>query len=216
MMPSIVSNGSSMTLIICPNCQSAVLAASRTCKHCGYLYPALSGSKYPNSMAIVKESNINTGMEKSNHPPISVKEKSPHDSEQKIGLPLGLAILAMPYLFTWVTLKSGYSNSARVISFAWMGLLIIFMSISNPHSNVDKAQSSSAIKSTPHYTPSNEETEAVVKALINVNGYLCHEIIGIEEFDSNYTFDIKCKEYRDYIANVRYRVNMTSGSVRKL
>lgn len=44
---------------------------------------------------------------------------------KSVGYLLGAAIFIMPYLFSWVTLKNGYSNMVRVLSFSWMALFIM-------------------------------------------------------------------------------------------
>lgn len=38
--------------------------------------------------------------------------------------PLIVGILFMPYIFSWFTLRDGYSKSARILSFAWMVVVL--------------------------------------------------------------------------------------------
>jgi hypothetical protein len=47
---------------------------------------------------------------------------------KKVGLALGFGILLMPYFFSWVTLKEGYSKEARMISFAWLLYFVFIVS----------------------------------------------------------------------------------------
>ncbi|KHN68714.1 hypothetical protein AV645_07050 [Acinetobacter calcoaceticus] len=72
----------------------------------------------------------------------SYKDKQPQDlsaynaqhftdsnsvQNRKVSPLLGLGILLMPYIFSWFTLRSGYSSSARWISFIWMILVLIIV-----------------------------------------------------------------------------------------
>ncbi|WP_373429818.1 DUF4236 domain-containing protein [Acinetobacter gerneri] len=45
---------------------------------------------------------------------------------RKVSFLLGCGIFLMPYIFSWLTLRQGYSSKARWISFTWMILLLIF------------------------------------------------------------------------------------------
>lgn len=44
----------------------------------------------------------------------------------KVGFPLGFAIFVLPIVFAWVTLMKGYSTTARVLSFLWLGVCTLF------------------------------------------------------------------------------------------
>ena len=50
---------------------------------------------------------------------------SENPSERKVGFLLGLGIFLLPYIFSWFVLRKGYSVLARVISFAWLGFVIL-------------------------------------------------------------------------------------------
>lgn len=47
---------------------------------------------------------------------------------RKVGILLGLGILFMPYIFSWFTLRQGYSKLVRSVSIGWMifGFLLYF------------------------------------------------------------------------------------------
>jgi hypothetical protein len=47
--------------------------------------------------------------------------------ERKISLWLGLGILFMPYIFSWFTLRSGYSNIARLVAFGWLIFVLVLI-----------------------------------------------------------------------------------------
>jgi hypothetical protein len=61
--------------------------------------------------------------------------------EYEIGLGLGIGIFIMPYFFSWVTLKSGYSTKARVISFGWLAFIIIVLITGAEDSSVSRSKS---------------------------------------------------------------------------
>lgn len=44
---------------------------------------------------------------------------------RRVGLALGVGILLLPYIFSWVLLQKGYSQTARVISFLWLGCFVL-------------------------------------------------------------------------------------------
>ncbi len=44
---------------------------------------------------------------------------------KEVSNPLKFGILLFPLIFSWLTLKKGYSTKARVISFVWMSLILI-------------------------------------------------------------------------------------------
>ena len=46
---------------------------------------------------------------------------------KQIGIFFGAGILFMPYVFSWFTLKKGYSFRARLISFVWLAFLVCFV-----------------------------------------------------------------------------------------
>ena len=63
-------------------------------------------------------------------PPVSSASPLHQDAaqtERKVGFWLGAGILFMPYIFCWLTLRKGYSTSARVVSFAWLILLVVIV-----------------------------------------------------------------------------------------
>jgi hypothetical protein len=51
---------------------------------------------------------------------MSETEKLP---DRKVAIPLGIGIFLMPYIFSWFTLRKGYSRTARAISLAWLSFL---------------------------------------------------------------------------------------------
>lgn len=46
--------------------------------------------------------------------------------KRKVGAALGIGILLLPWIFAWFLLRKGYGIVARVISFGWMAIVILF------------------------------------------------------------------------------------------
>lgn len=51
--------------------------------------------------------------------------------QRKVGFLLGLGIFIMPYIFGWLTLRKGHTSTAKIVSFAWMGLMLIVYATSD-------------------------------------------------------------------------------------
>lgn len=54
-------------------------------------------------------------------PPLSYK------AERSVSILLGIGIFFMPYIFSWFTLRQGYSTLARFVSFGWMIFFILLL-----------------------------------------------------------------------------------------
>ena len=54
-------------------------------------------------------------------------DTKPESSEQAktVSFLLGLGIFFMPYIFSWFTLRKGYSTKAKAISFIWLAVLML-------------------------------------------------------------------------------------------
>lgn len=57
-------------------------------------------------------------------PPLSSKYR---EGDREVSILLGLGIFFLPYIFSWFTLRQGYTTLSRVLSFGWMILLILMM-----------------------------------------------------------------------------------------
>jgi len=53
-----------------------------------------------------------------------VTETSGETDAKKVGFLLGFGIVLMPYIFSWFTLRAGYSVFARIVSFSWLAFFI--------------------------------------------------------------------------------------------
>lgn len=63
--------------------------------------------------------------EQSVPPARALTAESAGGSERKVGVLLGIGILFMPYIFSWVLLRSGYSARSRVCGFAWLFVVLL-------------------------------------------------------------------------------------------
>lgn len=68
-----------------------------------------------------------------------------------------VGIVLMPYLFAWLTLRSGYSSTSRFASFAWMTVLVVaLMADHNTTPGTSSASPSSAASSSSAPAPAND------------------------------------------------------------
>jgi len=51
----------------------------------------------------------------------------PKTKGRKVGLLLGVGILLLPIIFSWFTLRSGYSTAVRAVTFAWLSFVLLFV-----------------------------------------------------------------------------------------
>lgn len=50
---------------------------------------------------------------------------------KKVSIPLAIGIFVIPLIFSWFTLQKGYSKTAKIISFGWLVLAILFSFLLN-------------------------------------------------------------------------------------
>ncbi|MGL6539453.1 hypothetical protein ACSZNU_21675 [Aeromonas hydrophila] len=83
-----------MSLIECPDCKHQISDAAVSCPHCG----------------------------RPNTPPVIVPEPESQQAtvQRKTSTRLKVGIVLLPMLFAWFTLGKGYSQRARLFSFAWL------------------------------------------------------------------------------------------------
>ena len=55
----------------------------------------------------------------------SKDDKNILPNKRKVGFLLGIGIFFIPYLFSWLTLRKGFSVTARYISFSWLTVIFI-------------------------------------------------------------------------------------------
>ena len=57
--------------------------------------------------------------------------------DRKVTIPLGIGIFLMPYIFSWFTLRKGYSKTAKAVSLAWLSFVPALLVISAAWETVD-------------------------------------------------------------------------------
>lgn len=57
--------------------------------------------------------------------------------DRKVTIPLGVGIFLMPYIFSWFTLRKGYSKTAKAVSLAWLSFVPALLVISAAWEAVD-------------------------------------------------------------------------------
>lgn len=62
---------------------------------------------------------------------------------------LGIGIFILPIVFSWVTLKRGYSIKSRVLSFVWLILILVISFLPTQNDNPPTVSSASAALNTP-------------------------------------------------------------------
>jgi len=67
-------------------------------------------------------------------------------SERKVNFLLGLGIFLLPYIFSWFTLRKGHSTQARVLSFFWLAVAVLYLAVAPPPAHQDDQGGSSAQK----------------------------------------------------------------------
>lgn len=82
--------------------------------------------------------------------------ESLNDANKKVSLRLAAGILFIPVIFSWVTLKKGYSTKARVIAFAWFSIFGILTLL-----NDDKSVSMPTTVQTQPAQTANPEQKAI-------------------------------------------------------
>jgi len=48
-----------------------------------------------------------------------------NEMPRRVGIPLGIGIVFMPLIFSWLTLRKGYTTIARVMALGWLALTLI-------------------------------------------------------------------------------------------
>lgn len=46
-------------------------------------------------------------------------------NKKRVGIPLGIGIFLAPYVFSWFTLRKGYSTTSRIVAISWAAIMIL-------------------------------------------------------------------------------------------
>ncbi len=122
----------------------------------------------------------------SDHPSLEAIRRSHsafrHSSIRRVGLALGIGIFLMPYIFSWFTLRPGYSRTSKILSFGWLGLILMVAVLASKETRNTFNSTSDSISS----PPGRSETNAHV-ALLSFRDKLtsvpeAHKLISEVEF----------------------------------
>lgn len=79
----------------CTACAELINIEAKKCKHCG---------------EVIDPSFTSSGT------------SSISPAQRKVGVLLGFGIWFIPYIFSWFTLRKGYSKTARIVAFIWLAI----------------------------------------------------------------------------------------------
>lgn len=101
-------------------------------------------------------------------------------TNKEVSIPLGLGILFMPYIFSWVLVSKGYSSRSRAIGFGWM-IFIIVVAISSSKSPAVSHQQPTEIRGNQSLKNDLSENEVIpANSPLNDKGHrarLCNQIV---------------------------------------
>ena len=78
---------------------------------------------------------------------------------RKVGAALGIGIFILPWVFAWFLLRSGYSNTARLIAFSWMIVTVLLVIVGGG----DPGQPTTANSTPPQVAGEEAAPEELVK-----------------------------------------------------
>ncbi len=172
-----------MPLINCPDCNKEISDAAPTCPNCGYPLKQQSINK--------KEQSADTLNEKG----------------RSVGLLLGIGITFIPYIFSWLTLRKGYSTTARTISFIWLAVVVIMIN-SNSNSPASPSNANPTNAATTQFWKKgsyvdefkNETGETYITNTNRIDGQFSNTAtenssLGVKLLINKNTVDIQLYEY---------------------
>jgi hypothetical protein len=126
--------------------------------------------------------------------------------DRKVAIPLGIGIFLMPYIFSWFTLRKGYSKTARAVSLAWLIFIPALLVISAAWEAVDpegfKKASEEAEQSRLAEKAERQSAELATKSVesLDENASKSKEtafLAGTYRFFDNGRDDAQCNEDND-------------------
>jgi hypothetical protein len=93
----------------------------------------------------------------------------PVQPSRRVGILLGIGILFIPYIFAWLTLRSGYRTKARAISLGWMAFVILFIIIPSEIRDSRRLSNVNAANTTIATTNSTNSSVTLQPAQANAN-----------------------------------------------
>lgn len=83
------------------------------------------------------------------------------ETSRSVSVLLGLGIFLLPIIFSWFTLKKGYSKKAKIISFCWLAVTLIALSADRPSTPQSRSSTSGSDASSSQATSSQNITPLV-------------------------------------------------------
>lgn len=123
-----------MALIECYECQKQVSDSASACPSCGAPVKKVAPSSYT--------------------PP---QMKSPTAAPRRVGFLLAIGIFFLPFIFSWVVLRKGYSNLTRSIVFGWLFIFFALPGWTGSHSTSTQSTSTKGAVAEDFSTPVNPE-----------------------------------------------------------
>jgi hypothetical protein len=121
-----------------------------------------------------------------------------HIEKKKVGFLFGTGIFFMPYIFSWFTLKKGYSNTVKGVSFVWMAVILINMGNRSP-SGVSSSRVVASAKD-------ENKIELIKESCLKVSN-----IFGASSKLSDLQKDELWKDYKDKTFNWKLSVTEVSS-----
>ncbi|MDY6120419.1 MAG: hypothetical protein SPI03_03645 [Campylobacter sputorum] len=116
------------------------------------------------------------------------------EEQRKVSAALAIGILLFPIIFSWVTLKKGYSTMARVLSFLWL-IIIVMVAMTNVDNKINANETIQATDKKDIITETPKKTEVKVEKkflpITKVEFINKYNIINSQEFENNLQLDIE-------------------------
>lgn len=82
--------------------------------------------------------------------------------ERKVSPLLGIGVFIMPIIFSWFTLRKGYSKAARIFSFLWLGFIVYNVGFDVTDAPIESAQLPTSVK--PTFAEALTETKKSIES----------------------------------------------------
>jgi hypothetical protein len=117
--PLAFSRGGSVK--ICPFCAEEILDAAIKCKHCGEM---LNRGGVAPKMDTAPAAPPGDSANAATSQPL-VTHGGVRTHARVVGVALKIGILFVPYVFSWLTLRQGYSKRVRIVALGWCGWFVL-------------------------------------------------------------------------------------------
>lgn len=168
-----------VALVKCAECGREISDSAVACPQCGA--PGAANNRSAPAPAAVSA------------PAKPVPQRPPAQQQaaattRKVSIPLGIGIALCPPIFSWFTLRNGYSSVARIVAFGWFAF-VVFSASRNSHQHQVSAQASPPATTTSAPTPqpaaprpAPSETAMRVNAIALWQQYDANEVAADNQF----------------------------------